>query len=48
MTPKEVKFAIGQIECPITHKIISKYIKELERILAEKPKQSINMRSNTK
>lgn len=35
MTPKEVKFALGQIECTITHKIVSKYIKGLEQMLAE-------------
>ena len=32
---KEVKIALVQIECPITHKIISRYIKGLEEMLAE-------------
>lgn len=38
MTPKDVKFALGQIECTITHKIVSRYIKGLEEILAENAK----------
>lgn len=38
MTPKDVKFALGQIECYITHKIVRGYIKGLEKILAEKAK----------
>ena len=35
MTPKDVKIALGQIECTVTHKIISRYIKGLEQMLAE-------------
>ena len=38
MTPKEVKFALGQIECTITHKIVSRYIRGLEQMLAENAK----------
>ena len=38
MTPKEVKFALGQIECTTTHKIVSRYIKGLEGMLAENAK----------
>ena len=38
MTPKEVKFALGQIECTITHKIVSKYVKGLEQMLSENAK----------
>ena len=38
MTPKDVKFALGQIECYITHKIVSRYIKGLEQMLAENAK----------
>ena len=38
MTPKDVKFALGQIECTITHKILSKYIKGLDQMLAENAK----------
>ena len=38
MTPKEVKFALGQIECATTHKILSRYIKGLEQMLAENAK----------
>lgn len=38
MTPKDVKFALGQIECTITHKIVSRYIKGLEEMLAENAK----------
>lgn len=35
MTPKDVKIALGQIECTVTHKIISRYIKGLEQMLSE-------------
>jgi len=38
MTPKDVKFALGQIECYITHKIVNRYIKGLEQMLAENAK----------
>ena len=38
MTPKNVKFALGQIECNITHKIVSRYIRGLEQMLAENAK----------
>lgn len=38
MTPKEVKFALGQIECTITHKIVSKYVEGLEQMLSENAK----------
>lgn len=38
MTPKDVKFALGQIECVTTHKIVSRYIKGLEQMLAENAK----------
>ena len=38
MTPKEVKFALGQIECTTTHKIVSGYVKGLEEVLAENAK----------
>lgn len=38
MTPKNVKVALSQIECATTHKIVSRYIKGLEEILAENAK----------
>jgi len=38
MTPKDVKFALGQIDCATTHKIVSRYIKGLEQMLAENAK----------
>lgn len=38
MTPKEVKFALGLIECTVTHRVISRYVKGLEQMLAENAK----------
>lgn len=38
MTPKEVKFVLGQIDCTTTYKIVSRYIEGLEEILAENAK----------
>lgn len=32
---KEVTFALTQVECEITHKILKNYIKGLEQMLAE-------------
>ena len=38
MTPKYVSFAISLIESPLIKKILSKYIKGLEEMLAENAK----------
>lgn len=38
MTPKDVEFALGQIECSVTHEILSRYVKGLELMLAENTK----------
>ena len=38
MIPKEVKLALGLIECTVTHRVISRYIKGLDQMLAENAK----------
>lgn len=38
MSTKEAMFALTQVECGITHKILKNYIKGLEQILAENAK----------